>query len=62
MADDVSKNYSLALDLNSLRNVFAHRERGKYIAKINNFALRKLECNGYNVKAGKYIHSCTGLG
>lgn len=38
----ISKNYSLILDLNSLRNVFVHQGRGKYIAKINNFALEEL--------------------
>lgn len=38
----VSKNYSLILDLNSLRNVFAHQGRGKYIANINDFVLKKL--------------------
>jgi CBS domain-containing protein len=39
----IRKNFHLALDLAALRNVFAHRERGMYIASVNKFALRELE-------------------
>lgn len=39
----LQKNYSLIEDLCALRNVFSHRERGKYIATVNDFALKSLE-------------------
>lgn len=39
----INKNYHLMEDLYALRNVFSHRERGKYIAKISDFVIRELE-------------------
>jgi len=39
----IKKNFHLILDLNSLRNVYSHRERGKYIAKIEKFVFSKLD-------------------
>ena len=39
----INKNFYLIEDLYALRNVFSHRERGKYIAKINSFILREVE-------------------
>lgn len=34
---------SLIEDLYALRNVFLHRERGRYVAKINDFVLKELD-------------------
>jgi hypothetical protein len=39
----INKNYHLIEDLYALRNVFSHRDRGKYIAKVNDFAIKKLD-------------------
>jgi len=39
----VKGNFPLIEDLYSLRNVFSHKNRGIYIAKINNIALKKLD-------------------
>lgn len=39
----INKNFYLIEDLYALRNVFSHRERGKYIAKINSFILKEVE-------------------
>ena len=39
----IKENFSLIEDLNSLRNVFSHRNRERYIAKINRFAMDSLE-------------------
>lgn len=39
----INNNYSLIEDLYALRNVFSHRERGKYVAKINLFVIKKLD-------------------
>lgn len=39
----VERNRPLIEDLNALRNVFYHRERKKYIAKINEFAIDSLD-------------------
>ena len=41
--DYIKEKYSLIEDLYSLRNVFSHRNRGRYIAKINKIALDSLE-------------------
>jgi len=38
----VSKNRGLIEDLYALRNVFAHRERGKYVASISKVAIAQL--------------------
>jgi len=39
----IQKNYGLIEDLYALRNVFSHRERGKYIAEINETAIDSLD-------------------
>lgn len=39
----INENFSLIEDLYALRNVFSHRERGKYIATIDEFVLKELD-------------------
>lgn len=39
----INKNFHLIEDLYALRNVFAHRDRGKYVANINSFVLTELD-------------------
>ena len=39
----IQKNRSLIDDLYALRNVFSHRERQRYIAKVNEIAISELE-------------------
>lgn len=39
----IKENFSLIEDLYSLRNVFSHRNRGIYIAKINSIAIKNLD-------------------
>ena len=40
----LSTNRGLVDDLYALRNVFSHRERGRYVAEVYDFALAELEC------------------
>ena len=39
----INKNFPLIEDLYALRNVFSHRERGKYVARISDFAIKELD-------------------
>ena len=39
----IRQNYGLIEDMYSLRNVFSHNDRQKYIAEINEMALNKLD-------------------
>lgn len=39
----IRKSYFLIEDLYALRNVFSHRERGKYVASISDFALKNID-------------------
>ena len=39
----IKNNRGLFEDINALRNVFSHRERAKYVANVNKFALNELE-------------------
>lgn len=41
--DYLQRNKGLVEDLYALRNVFAHRQRGKYVASINKFAIKELD-------------------
>lgn len=39
----ISKNFYLIEDLYALRNVFSHRERGKYVADVSDIAINELD-------------------